>query len=155
MEINKRSFKRDGCKVIQDPSDVKLFECSSDCGVVSGKLSILSGLFYIGIIDPGEDRFTVSLEIKRPARWKNGPMEAIDITREFLNFSEMKKWILSLEMIILEAIFPKENSDNRATEARENRIVIKMLLELTKDFTELNGLIQEDAKKRQDILYSH
>lgn len=155
-KINVRSFERDGCRIIQKPSETKLMECFSKHEKISGKLSLSSRLFYLGVVDSGEDSFTVSLKVKRPTRWQDGEPETFAVVREFLlSVSDIKKWILSLETVILGAIFPKENTDNEATEVRENHAVIKMLLELTEDFTELNRIIQEDVAKRENLLDHH
>lgn len=156
VKINVRSFERDGCHVIQKPSETKLMECSSEYETISGKLSLSSKLFYLGVVDSGEDSFRVSLNVKRPTRWQDGEPETFTVVREFLlSVSDIKKWILGLETVILDAIFVEENTDGEATEVRENHAVMKMLLELTEDFTELNRAIKEDAAKRQNLLDSH
>lgn len=153
-KIGERFFKRNGCRIIQDPSEIKLMECLSKCEGISGKLSLSSKLFYLGIMDSGEDSFTALLEIERPTRWQGGAPETFTIVREFLHLSDIKKWILGLEAVILGAIFSKESTDNEAVKVSENRTVVEMLLDLTKDFTKLNQIIREDATKRQDLLDS-
>ena len=153
--ITKRSFKRDGCRIIQNPSEVELVKYSSSCEKICGKLSLISGLFYLGVVDSGEDYFKVSLAVERPTRWNDGIPETITIVRQFLsNISQIKEWALSLETVILDAIFPMETADDESKKARKNHVVMKILLELTKDFTELDLIIREDAEKRSRLLDS-
>ena len=153
-KIGERSFKRNGCRIFQDPPEIKLMECFSECENISGKLSLSCKLYYLGVVDSGEDSFVISLEIKRPTRWHDGAPETITIVREFMQLYDIKRWILGLEAVILGAIFSKESTDNEATKVSENRTVVEMLLDLTKDFTRLNQIIREDATKRQDLLDS-
>lgn len=156
LKINVRSFERDGCRIIQKPFETKLMECSSEHEKISGKLSLSSKLFYFGVVDSGGDSFRVSLNVKRPTRWQDGEPETFAVVREFLlSVSDIKKWILGLETVILDAIFVEGNTDGEATKARENHTVMKILLELTEDFTELNRTIQKDATKRQNLLDHH
>ncbi|OGZ33085.1 MAG: hypothetical protein A2V69_02730 [Candidatus Portnoybacteria bacterium RBG_13_40_8] len=144
IKINSRSFRLEGCHVLQEPAEIELVKYSSDCGIVRGTLVIQVILCHFGVLDSGMDHFEVSFWLKFPG----GISKVFTVIREFLHIYEIKEWILNLEKAILDSVFSEET----ANDVRKNHTIMKMLLGLTADFPRLELVVRKDAERRQEIL---
>ena len=143
--VAERTFRTGHGRVYQDPREAQLGEFVASRGGIEMTLSVRVYLNHVGIVDPGDDFFSVALTVKKPPRWIGAEVpEDITVNRVVDNLAAVRDWLHQLESGIAVVLFHNQGVGDRG--------ILRLLLELVDQTRQLDAVVARDLQVRRRLL---